>query len=99
VHRNRGGWYRRPRKRVAAATDRNEFGMPHLITAEKAGKHKPGVVQTIHGASHVRLDECGKIRYHRDYWDAADELYAKLPLIEPVMRLLKRRLAQASVVE
>jgi len=54
--------------------------------------HRPGVVQTIHGASHLRFDAAGRIAYHRDYWDAASELYAKLPLIGPVMRYLQRRL-------
>jgi steroid delta-isomerase len=54
--------------------------------------YKPDVVQKIHGASHLKFDATGRIAYHRDYWDAADELYAKLPLIGPVMRFLKRRL-------
>jgi len=54
--------------------------------------YKPEVVQTIHGASHLKFDAAGRIAYHRDYWDAAEELYAKLPLIGPVMRYLKRRL-------
>jgi steroid delta-isomerase len=54
---------------------------------------RPAVVQKIHGASHIRFNADGRVSYHRDYWDAADELYAKLPLIGPVMRLLKRRLA------
>jgi hypothetical protein len=49
------------------------------------------VVQTIHGATHLRFDGAGRVAYHRDYWDAADELYAKLPLIGPLMRWLKRR--------
>jgi steroid delta-isomerase len=48
--------------------------------------------RTIHGATHLRFDAAGRIAYHRDYWDAADELYAKLPVIGPLMRLLKRRL-------
>ncbi len=55
--------------------------------------YKSEVVQKIHGASHLKFDASGRIAYHRDYWDAADELYAKLPLIGPVMRYLKRRLA------
>jgi steroid Delta-isomerase len=55
--------------------------------------YKSEAVQTIHGASHLKFDASGRIAYHRDYWDAADELYAKLPLIGPVMRYLKRRLA------
>ena len=28
---------------------------------------------------------------HRDYWDAAEELYEKLPLLGALMRWLKRR--------
>jgi hypothetical protein len=31
--------------------------------------------------------------WHRDYWDAAGELYAKLPLVGPLMRFLARRMA------
>jgi steroid Delta-isomerase len=55
--------------------------------------YRPATVQTIHGASHLKFDGAGRIAYHRDYWDAAEELYAKLPLIGPVMRFLQRRLA------
>ena len=47
----------------------------------------------VRGATHLRFDGRGKIVYHRDYWDAAEELYAKLPLLGPLMRLLRRRLA------
>jgi steroid delta-isomerase len=50
-------------------------------------------VQVIHGATHLKLTAVGKIGYHRDYWDAAEELYAKLPLIGPVLRFLRRKLA------
>jgi steroid delta-isomerase len=55
-------------------------------------RFRPQVEQRIHGASHVRFDAAGLVVHHRDYWDAADELYAKLPLIGPVIRWLKRRL-------
>ena len=30
-------------------------------------------------------------RFHRDYWDAAEELYEKLPLLGSLMRWLKKR--------
>ena len=30
---------------------------------------------------------------HRDYWDAAEELYEKLPVLGALMRLLRRKLA------
>ena len=54
------------------------------------GKAKP---QVIRGASHLRFDADGKVVWHRDYWDAAEELYAKLPGIGWLMRTLGRRLA------
>jgi len=54
---------------------------------------RPGVTRSIHGASHLRFDPAGRITYHRDYWDAAGELYEKLPLIGPVLRTLRRWLA------
>lgn len=49
--------------------------------------------QRIHGGSYLRLDEGGHILEHRDYWDAAEELYAKLPVIGAAMRWLRRRAA------
>ena len=42
------------------------------------------------GATHLRFDAAGKIVLHRDYWDAAEELYAKLPLIGGLIRGLQR---------
>ena len=45
---------------------------------------------TARGATHLRFDAAGKIMRHRDYWDAAEELYAKLPLIGWVVRGLQR---------
>lgn len=44
----------------------------------------------VRGASHLRFDAAGKVALHRDYWDAAEELYAKLPLIGFLMRGLQR---------
>ena len=54
-------------------------------------KRSSAALQTIRGATHFRLDEQGKIRSHRDYWDAAEELYEKLPALGRLMRWLKRR--------
>ena len=55
-------------------------------------KWKPLVEQHIHGASHVRFDVEGRANYHRDYWDAAEELYEKLPVIGWVIRGMRRRM-------
>lgn len=50
------------------------------------------VTQTVRGTSHLLLDRHGRVLLHRDYWDPAEELYAKLPLLGPLMRWLTRRL-------
>ena len=49
------------------------------------------VTQTVRGASHLVLDAQGLITVHRDYWDAAEELYEKLPVVGGLMRWLKNR--------
>jgi len=51
------------------------------------------VLQTIRGTSHLKFNAAGQVLYHRDYWDAAEELYEKLPLVGSLMRWLKRRIA------
>nr|WP_315228180.1 nuclear transport factor 2 family protein [uncultured Limnohabitans sp.] len=53
-----------------------------------------GKTQVIRGASHLVLrEEAGvwRVAVHRDYWDAAEELYEKLPVLGSLMRWLKRR--------
>ena len=47
--------------------------------------------QLIRGASQIRFAPDGRIAMHRDWWDAAEELYEKLPLVGGLMRWLKRR--------
>jgi hypothetical protein len=47
--------------------------------------------QVILGASHLMLGNDGLILVHRDYWDAAQELYEKLPVVGSLMRWLKAR--------
>ncbi len=48
-------------------------------------------LQTVHGSSHLKFNPAGLITLHRDYWDAAEELYEKLPGVAMLMRWLKRR--------
>lgn len=47
--------------------------------------------QVVRGGSHLVLTDDGRISDHRDYWDAAEELYEKLPGLGALMRLLKRK--------
>lgn len=51
--------------------------------------------QTIRGATHLRFAADGRIAMHRDYWDAAEELYEKLPALGALMRWLRRRASHA----
>jgi steroid Delta-isomerase len=52
-----------------------------------------GKGRRIRGVSHLRFAADGRVAYHRDYWDAAEELYMTLPVIGAVMRSLRRALA------
>ena len=54
-------------------------------------RFRQGQTQCIVGGSHLLLNGDGRITLHRDYWDAAEELYEKLPLVGSLMRWLKRR--------
>lgn len=47
--------------------------------------------QVVLGTSHLVLDADQRISLHRDYWDAAEELYEKLPWVGALMRWLKKQ--------
>jgi ketosteroid isomerase-like protein len=51
----------------------------------------PEVDQVVRGATHLHFGSDDRITMHRDYWDAAEELYQKLPAVGVLMRWLKRR--------
>jgi steroid delta-isomerase len=57
-------------------------------------RFSPDVWQTVRGGSHLHLNADGLIESHRDYWDAAEELYEKLPVVGSLMRWLKSRANQ-----
>lgn len=54
------------------------------------GKTRPNLIR---GISHMKFDAGGKVIFHRDYWDAAEELYAKLPLIGHLIAALQKMLS------
>lgn len=49
--------------------------------------------QNIVGSTLLRFDADGRVALHRDYWDAAEELWARLPLLGPLTRALRRQFA------
>jgi len=50
-----------------------------------------GLAILVRGASVLRFGPDGRVVYHRDYWDVAEELYEKLPVVGTLMRWMKRR--------
>lgn len=53
---------------------------------------EPVTQQRFTGMSLLRFDSNDKITDHRDYWDAAEEIYEKFPLIGPSLRWIERRM-------
>ena len=51
----------------------------------------------VRGVTHLSFDTDGLVCLHRDYWDPAEELYERLPIIGALMRRLKKRLASPGV--
>lgn len=51
----------------------------------------PAGERTVRGCSHLKFDADGRVSFHRDYWDVAEELYEKIPLLGGLMRALRRR--------
>jgi len=75
---------------AAAATEGDEAFLTwelHFL------RQSSGRTMTIRGATHLRYGDSGLVVMHRDYWDAAEEMYAKLPLLGVLMRALRRRLS------
>jgi ketosteroid isomerase-like protein len=52
-----------------------------------------GHTYEIAGGTHFHFNADGLVTLHRDYWDAAEELLQKLPLVGAPIRWLRRRFA------
>ena len=46
----------------------------------------------VEGATRLEFDAAGKVMVHRDYFDLGSLLYEQLPLLGPLVRLIKGRL-------
>lgn len=79
-----------PRFRILEAFTEGDQAFLSWDFSFKRASGKPPM--TIHGATHLQYADDGRIALHRDYWDAAEELYAKLPVLGVLMRVLQRRL-------
>lgn len=52
-----------------------------------------GKAMNIHGGTLLHFAPDGRVTSHRDYWDAAGELYEKIPLLGALLRRIKRHMA------
>jgi ketosteroid isomerase-like protein len=48
--------------------------------------------QSFVGVSRIEFTATGVVRSHIDYWDAAYNVYEKIPLLGSLLRLIKRKL-------
>ena len=46
-------------------------------------------MRPIDGLSRVRFDDRGRVMEHVDYWDAAEQIYGRLPLVGAAVRGLR----------
>lgn len=44
------------------------------------------------GISRVEFSQSGKVKSHIDYWDAAEHVYEKIPLLGSIIRFIKKRI-------
>ena len=48
---------------------------------------------SVEGMTELRFDDRGRVRLHRDYWDAGAEFYGRLPLLRHLIGFVRRRVA------
>jgi hypothetical protein len=46
------------------------------------------------GVSRIEMNAEGKVISHVDFWDAAEHIYEKIPLLGSVLRFVKRKIAR-----
>lgn len=54
--------------------------------------HSKGVLQNFTGVSRVEFSKDQKVLSHIDYWDAASNVYEKIPLLGSILRFIKRKI-------
>lgn len=47
------------------------------------------------GVSRMQMNAEGKIISHDDFWDAAEHMYEKMPLLGSVLRFIKRKIVKS----
>lgn len=77
---------------------------PRFEILDSFGDNERGVIRwrfsydggDFKGLSHVLFDQEQRVISHIDYWDAASNVYEKIPMLGSVLRFIKRRLRAPS---
>jgi len=67
-------------------------GVAFLLWDFACRPKRGGGTWTFRGVSELRFDGAGRVTEHIDHFDAGGQFYAKLPLIGPLVRFVRRRL-------
>ena len=51
--------------------------------------------EMFEGVSRLVIDEEDRVVEHVDYWDAAEHMYEKMPLIGSLLRMIKRKIVKS----
>lgn len=90
VYRNMFTTLDRPRFHIdATITDGNESALYWRFLFHYGRRE-----MTITGSSRICLAADGRVTSHIDYWDAAHQVYERIPLLGALLRTLRRRLAR-----
>lgn len=82
----------KPHFKITATVMQNEQAFVTWDFLFYFGRWRTNEIQCIQGTSHLKYNTNGKVIYHRDYWDAAEELYEKIPFLKYFMRWIKHQI-------
>lgn len=87
-------------RHMFASLERPVFVVRHMAQAEAVGFIRwdftcaaRGRALAIEGVSEIHLAAEGRIAAHLDHWDAASQVYARIPLLGGVLQQVRKRLA------
>ncbi|MDX1736924.1 MAG: nuclear transport factor 2 family protein [Alphaproteobacteria bacterium] len=85
-----------PKFKVLAAVQLTEFESQNTATYclkwHFSGHINKVGLWEVEGISEIKLSQSEKICWHKDYWDASEHFYMKIPLLGTLIRFIRRRL-------
>ncbi len=73
------------------STEPNQAFLTWNFHFKRAGR--TGKPMCIHGSTHLVFGADLRIVSHRDYWDAAGELYEQIPILGAVLRMVRHKIS------